>query len=91
LSNASPREARSRPRRTADDSPGPALPAPSDNKSSAPTVVVACWCGLVERMDRKHLDTFTRDVWSRFDAKDLEPLKWAILRRRRVVAKQLWP
>jgi hypothetical protein len=42
-------------------------------------------------MDRKHLDAFTRDIWRRFDANDLEPLKWAILRRRRVLARQLWP
>jgi hypothetical protein len=42
-------------------------------------------------MGRKHLDAFTRDIWRRFDAKDLEPLKWAILRRRRVLARQLWP
>lgn len=54
-------------------------------------MVVACWCGLVERMDRKHLDAFTRDIWRRFDAKDLEPLKWEILRRRRILALQAWP
>jgi hypothetical protein len=38
-------------------------------------------------MDRKYLDAFTRDIWRRFYAKDLEPLKGAILRRRRVLAK----
>ena len=79
------------PRLTVDDIPRPVLPTPNDNKSPAPRVVVACWCGLVERMDRKHLDAFTRDIRRRFDAKDLEPLKWAILRRRRVLARQLWP
>jgi hypothetical protein len=42
-------------------------------------------------MDRKCLDRFTRDIWRRFDARDLEPLKWAILRRRRVLAMQLRP
>ena len=79
------------PRLTLDDIPRPVLPPPNDTKSSAPSVVVACWCGLVERMDRKALDRFTRDIWRRFDARDLEPLKWAILRRRRVLARQLWP
>ena len=82
---------RSPPRLTVDDIPRPVLPVPNDSKSPAPPVVVACWCGLVERMDRKHLDVFTRDIWRRFDAKDLEPLKWAILRRRRVLAGQLRP
>ena len=71
---------------TVDDVPRPLLPTPNDNKSPAPPVV-ACWRGLVERMDRKHLDAFTRDIWRRFDAKDLEPLKGAILRRRRLLAK----
>jgi hypothetical protein len=42
-------------------------------------------------MDRKCLDRFTRDIWRRFDARDLQPLKWAILRRRRVLAMQLRP
>jgi hypothetical protein len=59
--------------------------------SSAPAVVVLCWCGLVERMGRKNLDRFTRDIWRRFDPRDLEPLEAAILRRRRVLARQAWP
>jgi len=59
--------------------------------SPAPAVVVACWCGLVERMNRRTLDRFTRDIWKRFDHRDLEPLKWAIIRRRRVLAMQLRP
>ena len=42
-------------------------------------------------MDRLTLDRFTRDIWRRFDHRDLEPLKWAILRRRRALAKQLRP
>ena len=37
---------------------------------------------------RVRLDKFTRETWKKFDAKDLEPLKWAILRRRRVLAMQ---
>jgi len=64
---------------------------PNDYRSPAPAVVVQVWCGLAERMDRKSLDRFTRDIWKRFDDRDLEPLKWAILRRRRVLARQLWP
>jgi hypothetical protein len=79
------------PKLTVDDIPRPVLPEPSATKSPAPAVVVACWCGLVERMDRRALDRFTRNIWRRFDAKDLEPLKWAILRRRRVLALQLRP
>ena len=59
--------------------------------SPAPPVVVECWCGLVERMDRRALDAFTRRIWRKFDAKDLEPLKWAILRQRRILARQLRP
>jgi hypothetical protein len=42
-------------------------------------------------MDRRALDRFTRDIWRRFDEKELEPLKWAILRRRRILALQAWP
>ena len=82
---------RSPPRITLDDIPRPVLPAPNGVKSSAPAVVVECWRGLVQRMDRRTLDRFTRDIWKRFDHRDLEPLKWAILRRRRVLAMQLRP
>ena len=82
---------RSPPNLTLDDLPRPVLPEPNEHKSPAPAVVVQCWCGLVERMGRPALDRFTRNVWKRFDAKDLEPLKWAILRRRRVLALQAWP
>ena len=46
---------------------------------------------MVERIDRLTLDRFTRDIWKRFDHRDLEPLKWAIIRRRRVLATQPWP
>jgi hypothetical protein len=42
-------------------------------------------------MDRRALNRFTKDIWRRFDPADLEPLKWAILRRRRVLAMQLRP
>jgi len=34
---------------------------------------------------------FTKDIWARFDDRDLEPLKHAILRRRRLLARQAWP
>ena len=59
--------------------------------SPAPPVIVAAWCIGVERMNRHSLDRFTRDIWKRFDHRDLEPLKWAIIRRRRVLAMQLRP
>jgi hypothetical protein len=50
-------------RLTLDDLPRPVLPEPNGNMSPAPAVVVQCLCGLVERMDRKTLDRFTRDLW----------------------------
>ena len=59
--------------------------------SPAAAVVVECWCLMVEAMDRVRLDKFTRETWRKFDAKDFEPLKWAILRRRRVLAMRPWP
>ena len=40
---------------------------------------------------RVRLDKFTRETWKKFDAKDLEPLKWTIIRRRCVLAMQLRP
>jgi hypothetical protein len=67
------------------------LPAPNAVKSAAPAVVVQCWCGLVERMDRRSLNRFTRDIWHRFNPADLEPLKAAILRRRRHLAQPMRP
>ena len=82
---------RAPPRLTIDDLPRPVLPAPNEAKSSAPVVVVQCWCGLVGRMDRRTLNRFTKDIWARFDDRDLEPLKHAILRRRRLLARQAWP
>lgn len=69
-----------------EDLPRPVLP-PNAVKSSAPAVVVAVWIELTQRMDRPALDRFTRDIWARFDARELEPLKAAILRRRRVLAR----
>jgi len=54
-------------------------------------VVVECFILMVATMDRARLDRFTRRTWRKHDARDLEPLKWAILRRRRLLAMQLWP
>ena len=42
-------------------------------------------------MDRVRLGKFTREIWRKFDPKDLEPLKWAILCRRRILAMQFRP
>lgn len=81
---------RSPPRVTVDDLPRAAVP-PNAFKSSAPAVVVQCWCGLVQRMDRKSLDRFTIDIFKRFDERDLGALRDEILRRRRVLALQPWP
>jgi hypothetical protein len=36
---------------------------------------------MVATMDRVRLDRFTRETWRKFDEKDLEPLKWAIILR----------
>ena len=69
-----------------EDLPRPVLP-PNEFRSSAPVVVVQVWIELTERMDRRTLDRFTRDIWSRFEPKELEPLKAAILRRRRMLAR----
>ena len=68
--------------------PGPEVVT---TKSPAPPVVVECWCLMVATMDRVRLDRFTRETWKTFDAKDLEPLKWVILRRRRVLAAPMRP
>ena len=77
-----------RPHRLEPNYPGPEVVT---TKSPAPPVVVECWCLLVETMDRVRLDRFTRETWRKFHAKDLEPLKAAIIRRRRVLAMQLRP
>jgi len=76
-----------RPHRLEPNYPGPEVVT---TKSPAPPVVVECGILMVGTMDRVRLDRFTRETWKKFDAKDLEPLKWAILRRRRVLAMQLW-
>jgi len=54
-------------------------------------VVVECWCLMVATRDSVRLDKFTRETWKKFDAKDLETLKWAILGRRRVLACPVRP
>jgi hypothetical protein len=55
---------RSPPKATMEDLPRPVLPQPNAAfKSSAPAVVVQCWCGLVQWMDRRTLDRFTRETW----------------------------
>jgi hypothetical protein len=46
---------------------------------------------MVERMDRKALDKFTRETWRKFDHADLGPLKLAVLRRRRALACPVRP
>ena len=77
-----------RPHRLEPNYPGPEVVT---TKSPAPAVVVECWCLMVATMDRVRLDRFTRETWKTFDAKDLEPLKWVILRRRRVLAAPMRP
>ena len=54
-------------------------------------MVVEAGCIGVERTNRKTLDRFTRDIRKPFDHRDLEPLEWAIIRRRRVLSLQLRP
>ena len=82
---------RSPPKSTVDDIARPVLPESSGHKSPCPPAVVECWILMVATMDRVRLDKFTRGTWKKIDAKDLEPLKWAIIRRRRTLAMQLRP
>jgi len=42
-------------------------------------------------MGRANLDRFTRDIWRRFDERELGLVRDAILRGRRVLARQAWP
>lgn len=42
-------------------------------------------------MDRPALDRFTRMIWRRFDDKDLDEIRFAIIRQRRLLARQAWP
>ena len=51
---------RSPPELTIDDIPRPVLPEPNAVKSTAPAVVVRYRCGLVERMDWRELNRFTK-------------------------------
>jgi hypothetical protein len=46
-------------------------------------VVVAAWCIGVERMNRRTLDRCPREIWKRFDPKDLEEAPDAPKPRRR--------
>ena len=82
---------RSPPKSTIADIPRDGPQAPNKFKSSAPAVVVLCLCGLVERMDRRSLNRFIRDIWARFDERDLAPLRTAMLRRRRLLAAPVRP
>jgi len=41
---------------------------------------------MVAQMNRVRLDAFTRDIWRRFDHREFEPLRTAMLRRRRMLA-----
>jgi hypothetical protein len=57
-----------RPHRLEPNYPGPEVVT---SPSPAPPVIVAAWCIGVERMNRRSLDRFTRDIWKRFDHRDL--------------------
>ena len=46
---------------------------------------------MIQTMNRVRLDKFTRETCRTFDAKNLGPLKDAILKRRRVLAMQRRP
>ena len=79
------------PKSTIEAIPRAVLPAPNAARSPAPDVVVQVWVGMVATMDRRTLNRFTKSIWARFDDRDLAPLKIAVLRRRRVLARQAWP
>lgn len=68
--------------------PGPEVVT---SPSPAPAIIVTAWIVMVERMDRLTLDRFTQRIWRKFDAKDLDPLRNAIIRRRRTLACAAWP
>ena len=83
---------RVRPKSTIEDLPRPVLPEPNAYKSPAPDVIVQVWVGMAERMDRRTLNRFTKDVWKRFDGdRNLAPLRIAILRRRRALPSPFRP
>ena len=77
-----------KPHRLEPNYPGPEVVT---TPSPAPPIVVEAWCIGVERMSRRTLDRFTCDIWKRFDHRNLEPLKWAIVRRRRMLACPVRP
>ena len=79
------------PKSTIEDIPQPTIPAPNAFKSPAPSMVVETRCIGVGRMDRRTLNRFTRDIWARFDERDLGALKLAILHRRRVLPCPMRP
>jgi len=79
------------PKSTLEHTPRPTLPAPNAYRSPVPPVVLECWIGMVAHMDRAHLDRFSKSTWRRFCHEDLEPLKRAIIRRRRVLARMIRP
>ena len=58
-----------KPHRLEPNYPGPEVVTTA---SPAPPVIVAAWCIGVERMNRRQLDRFTRDIWRRFDHRDLD-------------------
>ena len=69
----------------------PNYPGPEVVTSPSPPVIVEAWCIGVERMSRRALNRFTKDIFARFDHRDLEALKLAILRRRRMLACPVRP
>jgi hypothetical protein len=51
-------------------------------------------CGKSQKVVSDNLQNgrpWSDAVWKRFDHRNLDPLKYAIIRRRRVLALQLWP
>jgi hypothetical protein len=78
------------PKSTVDDLPRE-INTPNAHKSPAPDVVVQVWVGMVEGMDRRTLNRFTRRIWATFDEANLAPLKIAIIRRRRALASPMRP
>ncbi len=77
-----------KPHRLEPSHPGPEV---LTAKSPAPPIVVECRCLMVASMNRVRLDRLTRETLRQFDENDLEPLEWAILRRRRVLAASIRP
>jgi len=57
----------------------------------APSETVRLWCELVGSMGPDQLESFEQRTFRAWDRASLVDVRWAIDRRRRVLARQAWP